>query len=115
MYSECREGRKVKSLARVGGEAGTGKGKMLWVELGRRWKNLDRCRKVSGGECRAGLACCWAGLCTPGSWGLTLCVSLRASSLFHGVPSSLRTGLQVSALLRCPSYTVVGPEEILAA
>lgn len=77
LYSECREGRKVKSLARVGGEAGTGKGKMLWVELGRRWKNLDRCRKVSGGECRAGLACCWARLCTPGSWGLTLCVSLR--------------------------------------
>lgn len=49
MYSECREGRKVKSLACIGGEAGTGKGKMLWVELGRRWKNLlDRCRKVSG-------------------------------------------------------------------
>ena len=49
MYSECREGLKVKSLALVGGEAGTGKGKMLWVELGRRWKNLlDRCRKVSG-------------------------------------------------------------------
>lgn len=114
MYSECREGRKVKSLARVGGEAGTGKGKMLWVELGRRWKNqLDRCRKVSGGKCRAGLACCWAGLCTPGSWGPH--THSGASSLFHRVLSSLRTGLQVSALLRCPSYTVVGPEEILAA
>ena len=42
-----------------GGEAGTGKGKMLWAELGRRRKNqLDRWQESRGGTRRAGLG--WA-------------------------------------------------------
>lgn len=51
-------GRGTRSKPGWGGEAGTGKGKMLWAELGRRRKSQrDRCRKAAA-RANAGLG--WA-------------------------------------------------------
>ena len=85
--------------------------------LGRAWEEMEKSTRQMQESLR-GQVQGWTGLLL----GRALHTGLLgphthsgASSLFHRVLSSLRTGLQVSALLRCPSYTVVGPEEILAA
>lgn len=71
LYSECREGCRVKIWPR-GGEVGTGKRKILCAELGRRKKNqLGPCRK----EGRA-------------STGTRLC-SLRPSGLILYISQSV--------------------------
>lgn len=78
LYSECREGCRVKIWPR-GGEVGTGKRKILCAELGRRRKNqLDQCRKVGRTNTGTGLGgteACGGGLCTLRPSGLMLYIS----------------------------------------